>query len=52
MLIICTYICISPRGRSKRHRETEKPQAFPVRLCGPAGLEASGLELEQRHSVG
>ena len=29
----------SPRGRSKRHRENQKPQAFPVRLAGRVGLE-------------
>ena len=43
--MICSFYSstLSPRGRSKRHRENQKPQAFPAPSCGPAGL--FGFEL-------
>ena len=45
ILVILFHLVAGQSG----HRETEKPQAFPVRLCGPAGLdslEASDFRLQ------
>ena len=38
VLVILFHLVAGQSG----HRESEKPQAFPVRLCGPAGLDSFG----------